>query len=118
DGTRFSDILQTIGDDNVSVRRIIDIVEEIVQTSVGEKSEDGRRFIKNDEEGAELFDKDAYAELLRELLRDPQGYAESTQGMMPKDAQRQIEKPLPKGSYISSLTREELLQLAQNAKDD
>lgn len=118
DGTRFSDILQTIGDDNVSVRQIIDIVEEIFQKSVGEKSEDGRRFVKNDEIRSELFDTEAYGELLSDLLSDPQGFAKFIQGMMPKDAQRQIEKNLPKGSDISSMSREELLQLAQNAKDD
>src|SRR5699024_12377364 len=108
DGTRFSDILQTIGDDNVSVRQIIDIVEEIFQKSVGEKSEDGRRFIKNGEVRSELFDTEAYGELLSELLSDPQGFASFIQGRMPKDAQRQIEKTLPQRSPRSSQFRQEV----------
>lgn len=118
DGTRFSDILTEIGSDNVSVRRIIDIVEDLFRRAVGEKSEDGRRFIKNDDVRSELFDTEAYGELLSDLLTTPEDFAKFIQGMMPKDAQQQIEKKLPKGSDISSLSREELLELAQNAKDD
>ncbi len=118
DGTRFSDILTEIGSDNVSVRRIIDIVEDLFRRAVGEKSEDGRRFIKNDDVRSELFDTEAYGELLSDLLTAPEDFAKFIQGMMPKDAQQQIEKKLPKGSDISSLSREELLELAQNAKDD
>lgn len=118
DGTRFSDILTEIGSDNVSVRRIIDIVEDLFRRAVGEKSEDGRRFIKNDDVRSELFDTEAYGELLSGLLTTPEDFAKFIQGMMPKDAQQQIEKKLPKGSDISSLSREELLELAQNAKDD
>lgn len=47
------------------------LIEKIVKASYGEKSENGRRFIKSDKATEEFVQSEAYSELIMELLQDP-----------------------------------------------
>ena len=49
---------------------IIGAFKNILTSSVGRRSEDGRRFIKSDEITQEFMQTDAYSELFMELVTD------------------------------------------------
>ena len=49
------------------------IFEDILQTSVGKKSADGKRFIRNDEAKAEFLESEAYPTLIEMLITGNHG---------------------------------------------
>lgn len=112
----ISDIVMEIGNDITGARRVLELIEEVVRASVGEKSADGSRFMKNDDIRSELFDTEAYSELFTELL-EADAAAKFITGIMPRDAQRDVTKVL-KGDDITKLSREELMRRIQNSNDD
>ena len=76
---------------------MIKAVEQIVLMAYGVKSEDGRRFIKNDELRAEFQQSDAYSELVFEILSNDKAADEFIRGIMPSDlvAKMEMQKSLP-----------------------
>lgn len=81
---------------------IIDVFKEIILTAYGEKSEDGRAFIKkrNGVKLAEEFEQTpAFDALFTELLMDPDKAAAFINGIMPKDLINEAKKAgLPSGN--------------------
>lgn len=78
---------------------IIKIFKEIILKAYGEKSADGKRFIKVDNAGAPLSigfsQTEAYSELFMELATNADEAAKFIQGIMPSDVEisdEQIEK--------------------------
>lgn len=64
-------------------KQIYETFETILSLAVGVKSEDGKRFIKNDEARSAFFDSNAYSELFMKLIGDP-GYSENFfRGLVP-----------------------------------
>lgn len=64
---------------------IMEALDEIIHRSYGEKSDDGRRFIKS-EALVEAFEQtEAYSELFMELCTDAKAAADFVQGILPKD---------------------------------
>lgn len=49
---------------------IIKMFKDIIRKSIGKKSADGRRFIKNDEIADEFMQTEAYSDLIMELCTD------------------------------------------------
>lgn len=66
-------------------KEILEIFKMIVRASVGKKSEDGRRFVKNEDIISELFDSNAYSELFMELVQDADAAAKFIRGVVPED---------------------------------
>lgn len=68
---------------------IIKMFKEIVLKAYGEKSADGKRFIKKDENGkplsAKFEDTEAYSTLFMELATDAKAAADFVNGIIPKD---------------------------------
>lgn len=56
-------------------KKIMDMFKKIIRMSIGKKSADGRRFIKNDEIADEFMQTEAYSDLLIELLDAEKGAA-------------------------------------------
>lgn len=106
DGSDMVDVISRIMA-NENIRGILDILKEIARASVGRKSEDGSRFIKDDEARSELFDTDAYSELMYELLSDERNAADFIQGVLPKDVAKQVEQT--KEDYdVKNMTKEQI----------
>lgn len=114
-GESLVDIITEITEDNSGTRRVLELLEEIVRASVGEKSEDGSRFVKNDEIRSKLFDTEAYSELFTELLQHPERTAKFIQGILPKESQKSLNKAL-NGDDVTKLSREELIARINAAK--
>ena len=70
------------------VPAIIKIFKDLVLKAYGEKSADGRRFMKEDEDGRPLSNKfkqtEAYSKLFMELATDADKAADFVNGIIPK----------------------------------
>ena len=73
-------------------RDIINIFEDLIKRSYGEKSDDGRRFVKNPEILANFVETEAYSALFTELVLDANKAAEFFSKILPSDIGDAIEK--------------------------
>lgn len=73
------------------VPAIMSIFKEIVMKSYGVKSDDGKRFIKNQEVLDEFMQSNAYSELYVELTTNTDSAIEFITGIIPKDLSKQID---------------------------
>lgn len=64
-------------------KRIVEIFKEIIFKTYGEKSPDGRRFIKNKELSDEFAQTEAFSELFMELALDEKAAADFFSGILP-----------------------------------
>lgn len=76
---------------------IIRIFKDLVLKAYGEKSPDGKRFMKEDENGrplsAAFAETEAYSILFMELATDADAAAAFINGIIPADAAKDIKKP-------------------------
>lgn len=93
-GGGFQDFLQNLIDTR-DTTKLYQIFEDLVQMSYGVKSEDGRRFIKNQEVLDAFTQTDAYSELLVELLSSAEAATQFVTGIMPKDIGEEVAKQRP-----------------------
>ena len=66
-------------------KKIVEIFKEIILKSYGEKSLDGKRFIKNQELTEAFMQTEAYSELFVELATNAEVAAEFINGIVPGD---------------------------------
>lgn len=71
--------------------RIIEYFKTIILKAYGEKSADGRRFIKSQELRDAFEQTEAYSELFMELASDAKMAAEFINGVLPKEAANAID---------------------------
>lgn len=72
--------------------KIVKIFKEIILKSYGEKSLDGKRFIKNDELTEAFTQTEAYSNLFVELASDSKAAADFVNGIVPKDKEGEVVK--------------------------
>jgi hypothetical protein len=65
------------------VKRIVEIFTEIILKAYGEKSDDGRRFIKSKELSDSFAQTEAFNVLYMKLLQDPDAAANFIRGIIP-----------------------------------
>ena len=78
----FSKMLEEIVKSNDN-GRIIELFKEMVLKAYGEKSADGRRFIKSKELSEAFSQTEAYSEIFMELALDEKAAAAFVNGIMP-----------------------------------
>ena len=66
---------------------IIKIFKELVLKAYGEKSPDGKRFIKSEDIATAFSQTEAYSQLFMELATDADAAAAFVNGIVPKDMQ-------------------------------
>ena len=69
---------------------IIKIFKDLILKSYGEKSADGKRFIKSDEISAAFTQTEAYSELFMELATDAEAAAAFVNGIIPADMAKEV----------------------------
>ena len=76
---------------------IIKIFKDLILKAYGEKSLDGKRFVKMDENGNTLYRKfmetEAFSELFMELATDAEAGAKFVNGIMPAEAVNKAQLP-------------------------
>ncbi len=69
-----------------AITKTFEFVSDLVSRSYGQKSEDGRRFIKNPQLTAEFTESEAYGELVMSLMTDETGkFMAFVRGILPHD---------------------------------
>lgn len=69
---------------------IIKIFKDLILKSYGEKSPDGRRFIKSEELTKEFTETEAYSQLYMELSTDADAASDFVNGIIPEDMKGEI----------------------------
>ncbi len=77
-------------------KEIIDLFKDIILRSYGEKSDDGRRFIKNKELAEAFSQTEAYTELFMELATDADAAGAFINGIIPAEIAEQVQKEAAK----------------------
>lgn len=78
----FSTMVQEIVESNDGAR-IMELFKEMVLKAYGEKSADGKRFIKSKELSEAFSQTEAYSEIFMELATDDKAAADFVNGIMP-----------------------------------
>lgn len=78
--------------------RILETFRDIIHRSYGEKSDDGRRFIKSDELSTAFEQTEAYSVLVMELLSDEKAAGDFINGLMPQKYRDQKAAVTPNGN--------------------
>lgn len=76
-------------------QQLIALFKKIILAAYGKKSEDGRRFIKNDELREEFTQSPAYDVLFFELATDAEKGAAFVTGILPKNFDEDMKKLAP-----------------------
>lgn len=69
---------------------IIKIFKELILKAYGEKSPDGKRFVKSDEISTAFAQTEAYSQLFMELATDADAAAKFVNGIVPADMAKQL----------------------------
>ena len=69
---------------------IVKIFEDIILNAYGQKSEDGRRFMKSEEIKNSFKETEAYSKLFVELTTDADAAAKFVNGIIPADKQEAL----------------------------
>lgn len=104
---------------------IIATFKTIIATSVGVRSEDGKRFIKNDEIRDNFLQTNAYSELFMELATNAEAAAEFIRGIVPADLAKNmveeaetpayvLENRAPTKDELASMTPQQLQEAFKN----
>lgn len=74
-------------------KAIVSVIKDIILRSYGERSLDGRRFVRNEDMREKFSQTDAYSELFMELAMNPDKTAEFINNIIPKipDAPKPVE---------------------------
>lgn len=71
---------------------LIKIFQELIFKSYGEKSLDGKRFVKSEELSTAFSQTEAYNMLFMELAKDAEAAAAWINGILPADVQKQLQQ--------------------------
>jgi len=91
-------------------KKIMEIFKDLVLKSFGIKSDDGKRFIKNDQIREEFSQTEAYSELFMELATDADAAVAFVNGIIPKNIRDEVQKesfkalPNGDGSILAATT--------------
>lgn len=73
-------------------KRIVELVKNLVLKSYGEKSADGKRFVKSKEAAEAFMQTEAYSQLFVDLISDPDQMTAFFKGIIPQDVREQADK--------------------------
>ena len=87
----FVDYIDKITKENDN-HKLVQLWKKIVLDAYGEKSQDGKRFVKSEEIKTAFSQTEAYTELFMELASDADKAAAFINGILPKDVRESVGK--------------------------
>ena len=99
----MAEMLQKIVDSQ-DAPAIIKAFKELVLKSYGQKSPDGKRFIKDATLREEFEQTEAYSQIFMELATNAEEAAKFVNGIIPNDVAKELPKNLPSGIPTSALS--------------
>lgn len=88
-GTNLTDLLDTLIKSK-DYGKIMSTIKKIILTAYGEKSSDGKRFMKNDDIRRSFEENPAFDELYMSLITDSKKAAEFISGIMPSSVRNNL----------------------------
>lgn len=76
---------------------MIEVFDQFIKMSYGVKSDDGKKFIKNQEVLDDFIQSEAYSELITELLTNDKTSADFFNGILPAELIAEITKEVKEG---------------------
>lgn len=73
-------------------RRIMELFEDLILRSYGEKSLDGRKFVKTDEIRENFKSTEAYSQIFMEVVTDAEKAADFVRSIIPSDLEAELSK--------------------------
>lgn len=92
--------------------RVLKVIKDLILKAYGEKSLDGKRFVKSEELSKAFSETEAFADLYMELVKDSKKCAEFIDGIMPDNlkASSDIMKKVEDGN----VTKESLISMVDD----
>ena len=78
--------------DNKDRKALVDFIETLILRSYGEKTLDGKRFVKTPEMAEEFMQTPAYDELFMSILSDTDSQTSFINGIIPQSMAKEIEQ--------------------------
>jgi len=97
----------------MDIPKMIKLLEEIVLKSYGEKSLDGKRFIKSEEMSTAFSQSAAYDELFTSFSQDPNNAAKFLRGVIPETISNELSDDAVKEQLKEIGISEQVIQAAQ-----
>lgn len=72
-----------------NAKEIVDFIEDVILSSYGVRSKDGKSFVKNDEVRSNFENSFAYAELFETLMKNPEEMKKFAEGLIKKREKRE-----------------------------
>ncbi len=85
-------------------KRIVELVKGLVLKSYGEKSADGKRFVKSKEAAEAFMQTEAYSQLFVDLISDPDQMTAFFKGIIPQDIREQADKMAKENPEAAKIT--------------
>lgn len=105
-------------------KALIDTFKMILKAAYGQRSEDGRHFLKSKEMGERFIHSAAYPELFMELITNASAAAEFIKGIIPEDmlvgvkTEEVVEIPEnPTAAQLRGMTKEQLIEAMKKMSD-
>lgn len=96
----FAEMIQKVINAN-DAPTIIKIFKDLVLKAYGEKSADGKRFVKSEEISTAFAQTEAYSNLFMELATDSKAAADFVNGIIPPDLAKEVAKSNPNGLTLA-----------------
>lgn len=93
-GDTMMRMIETDPEGKVHGKVIMAEMKKLILGAYGQKSADGKRFIKNDQLRQDFESSEAYSTLFMELVTDAEAAAEFINGIVPKDLSEETQKVL------------------------
>ena len=99
------------------VPKIFRLFKKLIGLAVGEKSNDGKYLMKNDDITARFFATNAYEKLLMEIMENPENAANFINSVIPQDAAENANNfEIKDGEIVNKQTGETLQEMRNKAQ--
>lgn len=75
-------------------KSFMEVIADVIRMAYGQKSPDGRRFIKNNDIFEEFEQTEAYNKLFMELVSDDEAASDFIVGILPRDIATRVKKAM------------------------
>lgn len=112
-GSFTESIKKMIETDNAG--RVLKVLKNLILKAYGEKSLDGKRFVKSEDLSKAFSETEAFADLYMELVKDSKKCAEFIDGIMPDDLKASSD--MMKTVEAGAVTKESLINMVDDMTD-
>lgn len=74
------------------IPELFSLFEKIIDMAYGERSDDGKRFMKSEERTTAFKETNAYNDMFMEFIEDPNKYVEFLKAIVPSDIAEEMNK--------------------------